>query len=190
MIERSACRRVVRWSVARATRATEQDQQLTFSQVRRQGLEPRTRGLRVDRWAAANALPARIAHVNAPEACNTRTSGRYPFHDPFHGPMADTAGMRHGESPVSRPANRRAFGCAGCTVREAIRRSGAVVALWPPASRRGSVRHWRKWPDRGDQSRSGRRSISCTVIAGAAHDHLFLFVDWLSDIALALIRQL
>jgi len=28
------------------------------------------------------------------------------------------------------------------------------------------------------------------MIAGAAHDHLFLFVDWLSDIALALIRQL
>jgi len=27
------------------------------------------------------------------------------------------------------------------------------------------------------------------VIAGAAHDHLFLFVDWLSDITLALIGR-
>jgi uncharacterized protein len=30
--------------------------------------------------------------------------------------------------------------------------------------------------------------ISCTVIAGAARDQLF--VDWLGDIALALLRQL
>ena len=60
--------------------------------MRRQGLEPRTRGLRVDCWTAANALTAWIAYVNAPDAHNTRAFGRCSFHDPFHGPMASTAG--------------------------------------------------------------------------------------------------
>jgi hypothetical protein len=57
--------------------------------VRRQGLEPRTRGLRVARWAAAEALPARITHLDAPEAPDTRASGRCSFHDPFHGVGAE-----------------------------------------------------------------------------------------------------
>jgi hypothetical protein len=117
--------------VARVARATEQDQQVTFSQVRRQGLEPRTRGLRVGCWAAADALPAPTAHLTAPQAANTQAFGRYSFHDPFHGPMAGTAGTCHGQSrsAACKSAGIGKYrGATSTAVREAIRRSGAAAA--------------------------------------------------------------
>ena len=143
------------------------------------------------RWEAAVALPARTAHLTAPQAANTQAFGRYSFHDPFHGPMAGTAGTCHGQSPISRLQIGRRWEVSGChvstAVREAIRRSGAVVAVWPritlrvsPALETGlTAAVSRVLTDAG---------ISCTVIAGAAHNQLF--VDWLGDIALALLRQL
>jgi len=157
--------------------------------VRRQGLEPRTRGLRVDRWAAADALPARIAHVNAPKAPTTRACDRRSFHEPFHdlqGPAAQDWSRKVTGQP---PANRRALGSAGCAaVREAIRRSGAEVARWPRITLRVSSALEKIGPTAAVSPALADARISCNVVAGAAHDHLF--VDWLGDIALALIRQL
>ena len=71
-------------------------------------------------------------------------------------------------------------------VRAAIQRSGAVVAVWPRITSR--VRPALETGLTAAVSRAGDAGISCTVIAGAAHDQLL--VDWLGDIALARLRQL
>jgi hypothetical protein len=53
--------------------------------VRRQGLEPRTRGLREDRSAAPSALPAQMAPLERPECTQCTTISRWSFHESFHG---------------------------------------------------------------------------------------------------------
>jgi hypothetical protein len=102
--------------------------------VRRQGLEPRTRGLRVARWAAAEALPARIAHLDAPEAPDTRASGRCSFHDPFHGPMASTPGC------ITESHRSSDYNVVGV---EKYR--GALLARPPARPSGGAVLCWRVW---------------------------------------------
>ena len=61
-----------------------------------------------------------------------------------------------------------------------------MVAMWPRITSR--VSSALETGLTAAVSRAGDAGISCTVIAGAAHDQLF--VDWLGDIALALLRQL
>ena len=139
---------------------------------------------------SADALRAAIAHVNALEAPDTRAYGRYSCHDPFHGPMAGTVGTCHGESPVSRLPIDGRWEISGrhvsTAVPEAIRRSGAV-AVWPRIMLRVSSAL-----ETGLTAAVSRvlaeAGISCTGIAGAAHDQLF--ADWLGDIALALLCQM
>ena len=53
--------------------------------VRRQGLEPRTRGLRVGCSESADALPAPISQTKAPECTDGTVTRQYSFHEPFHG---------------------------------------------------------------------------------------------------------
>src|SRR5215475_5102360 len=68
--------------------------------VRRQGLEPRTRGFvsvvpavlgglppgsRVDCWGAPHALPAPTSQESARNTRNAQRCDRYSFHEPFHG---------------------------------------------------------------------------------------------------------
>jgi hypothetical protein len=48
--------------------------------VRRQGLEPRTRGLRVGRLAVLGVLPAQMPHVDAQKAHIAQGYGRYSSH--------------------------------------------------------------------------------------------------------------
>jgi hypothetical protein len=69
--------------------------------VRRQGLEPRTRGLRVDCWGAPHALPAPTSQESARNAHNAQGCDRYSFHEPFHGIPA-----RPGEFPSPSVAER------------------------------------------------------------------------------------
>ncbi len=52
--------------------------------VRRQGLEPRTRGLRVDCCGAPPALPAPTSQGSARNARNARGCDWCSFHEPFH----------------------------------------------------------------------------------------------------------
>jgi hypothetical protein len=52
--------------------------------VRRQGFEPRTRGLREDRYAALSALPAQMACANAQRAPQCTTIPQGSFHESFH----------------------------------------------------------------------------------------------------------
>jgi hypothetical protein len=52
--------------------------------VRRQGLEPRTRGLREGRLAAQSAPPALTAQLNARKALDSPTRCPDSFHEPFH----------------------------------------------------------------------------------------------------------
>jgi hypothetical protein len=52
--------------------------------VRRQGLEPRARGLRADRCGALSALPARMRRLSAQKAPIAQTVGLHSFHDSFH----------------------------------------------------------------------------------------------------------
>jgi hypothetical protein len=61
-----------------------------------------------------------------------------------------------------------------------------VVAVWPRITSR--VSSALETGLTAAIGRAGDAGISCTVIAGAAYDQLF--VDWLGDIALALLRQL
>ena len=56
--------------------------------VRRQGLEPRTRGLREDRPAAPGALPAQMPPRGRPERTQCSVIPRRSFHDSFHGSRA------------------------------------------------------------------------------------------------------
>jgi hypothetical protein len=60
--------------------------------VRRQGLEPRTRGLRVDCLAAPGALPAQIPHANAQKAPIARRCGRCSSHESSHGSQSGPGG--------------------------------------------------------------------------------------------------
>jgi hypothetical protein len=53
--------------------------------VRRQGLEPRTRGLREDRCDTRSALPAQMSRVDALKAQIARGDDRYSSHESFHG---------------------------------------------------------------------------------------------------------
>ena len=144
--------------------------------MRRQGLEPRTRGLRVDRWAAADALPARIAHVNAPEAPNTRAFGWCSFHDPFHGPMASTAGCitesHRSASARLAPVEKDAGLTLGMTEADADRAqlgysylAARITLLVNSALAKIGL------TESVSRVLAGT-GISCNVIAGAAHDQL------------------
>ena len=53
--------------------------------ARRQGLEPRTRGLIEDRLAAKSVLPARMPHAGARKAHSAQGYGLDSSHEPPHG---------------------------------------------------------------------------------------------------------
>ena len=59
------------------------------ARVRRQGLEPRTRGLRVGRSGVPGVLPAQCPHADARKA---QGYSRCSFHEPFHGIGTGPAG--------------------------------------------------------------------------------------------------
>ena len=82
----------------------------------------------MDRWAAADALPAPIAHENALEAPTAPAFRRRPFHDPFHGPMASTA-ERITQSHRSAGTNRQALRGTGVPCMY-----GRPGADWPDAT--------------------------------------------------------
>jgi len=63
--------------------------------VRRQGLEPRTRGLREDRLGAKSVLPAQIPHADAQKAHIAQGYGWYSSHESSHGIPGRTRGIRH-----------------------------------------------------------------------------------------------
>jgi hypothetical protein len=67
------------------TRPTNEDHVGLFMQVRRQGLEPRTRGLREARLGAAIALAARMYRHDAQNAHGAQGFTNHPVHDPVHG---------------------------------------------------------------------------------------------------------
>jgi hypothetical protein len=77
--------------------------------VRRQGLEPRTGGLRGDRLAALGARPAQTASLPARNAQNAPSGEMESFHEAFHaaGPSMTTAserapgGVLHPDLPMS-----------------------------------------------------------------------------------------
>jgi hypothetical protein len=55
----------------------------------------RTRGLRVDCWAAPHALPAPTPQESAQNARNARGCGLRSFHEPFHGIPGQAREIRH-----------------------------------------------------------------------------------------------
>ena len=63
--------------------------------VRRQGLEPRTRGLRVGRLAALGVLPARMPHVDAQKAHIAQGYGWHSSHESSHGIQAELGRTHH-----------------------------------------------------------------------------------------------
>jgi hypothetical protein len=67
------------------------------ARVRRQGLEPRTRGLRVGCLAAPGVLPAQMPHANAQKAHIAQGYGRHSSHESSHGIL----GMGPGSVTVS-----------------------------------------------------------------------------------------
>ena len=74
------------WNEQFVPRVTWRGLRLTRSaRVRRQGLEPRTRGLRVDCWAAPYALPARTSQESAPNARNAQAATGTRSTKAFHG---------------------------------------------------------------------------------------------------------
>ena len=92
---------------------------------------------------------------------------------------------------MSRPPGGRWEVSGALLARPAERRSGGAALWW----RYGHAHHVRvssALEEIGLTAAVSRMpadaGISCNVITGAAHDRLF--VDWLGDIALALIRQL
>jgi hypothetical protein len=66
-----------------------------WGRVRRQGLEPRTRGLRVDCSGAPNALPAPTSQESARNARNAHECGLRSFHEPFHAVPGPAREVRH-----------------------------------------------------------------------------------------------
>jgi hypothetical protein len=66
-------------------RPTDEDRKRLFMQVRRQGLEPRTRGLREARPAAPAALAAPMYRQGAQNAHGAQGCTSHPVHDPVHG---------------------------------------------------------------------------------------------------------
>ena len=58
----------------------ERENYCSSGRVRRQGLEPRTRGLREDRLGAKSVLAARIPHADARKAHIAQGCGRYSSH--------------------------------------------------------------------------------------------------------------
>jgi hypothetical protein len=79
--------------VGRDTRPTKQDQQVTFSQVGRLGLEPRTHGLKVGWLAALSVLPAQMPHADERKAHIAQGCGRRSSHEWSHGIQAGPAGF-------------------------------------------------------------------------------------------------
>ena len=63
--------------------------------MRRQGLEPRTRGLRVGRLAAPGVLPARMPHVDAQKAHIAQGYGWHSSHESSHGIQAELGRIHH-----------------------------------------------------------------------------------------------
>jgi len=81
-------------------------QRVRLQRVRRQGLEPRTRGLREGRLAAQSAPPAQTAQLDALKAQNAQAVGLETFHEPFHGdgvPRRRQLPLRSGGSATARP---------------------------------------------------------------------------------------
>jgi glycine/D-amino acid oxidase-like deaminating enzyme len=77
-----------RWKrcfVERLNRSTAEDQQTMFSLVGRLGLEPRTHGLKEDRWGAKNALPAQMSLLCTRKAPIAQGCDRCSSHESFHG---------------------------------------------------------------------------------------------------------
>src|SRR5215469_15785117 len=62
------------------------------ARVRRQGLEPRTRGLRVGCLAAPGVLPARIPQIDAQKAHIAQEYGWRSSHESSHGSQAELGG--------------------------------------------------------------------------------------------------
>ena len=79
--------------MGRDTRPTKQDQQVTFSQVGRLGLEPRTHGLKVGWLAALSVLPAQMPHADERKAHIAQGCGRHSSHESSHGIQAGPAGF-------------------------------------------------------------------------------------------------
>ena len=65
--------------------------------VRRQGLEPRTRGLRVGRPAAPGVLPAQMPQANARKAHIAPRYDSCPSHESSHGIRVDPNSVHHDE---------------------------------------------------------------------------------------------
>ena len=65
--------------------------------VRRQGLEPRTRGLRVGRPAVPGLLPAQMPQENARKAHIARRYDSCPSHESSHGIRTDPNSVHHDE---------------------------------------------------------------------------------------------
>jgi hypothetical protein len=63
--------------------------------VGRLGLEPRTHGLKEDRWTAPGALPARMSREYARKAQVALVVRWCSFHETFHGIQARPGGVRH-----------------------------------------------------------------------------------------------
>jgi hypothetical protein len=83
---------------------------------------PRTRGLRVDCWAAPHALPAPTSQESARNARNAQRCGLCSFHEPFHGIVAwrcELSSPSVAERPPPQEVRTRAYpplwstGCQG-----------------------------------------------------------------------------
>jgi len=68
-----------------------------YLRVRRQGLEPRTRGLRVGRPAVPDVRPAQMPQANAQKARIARGYDSCPSHESSHGIRADPNSVHHDE---------------------------------------------------------------------------------------------
>ena len=62
---------------------------------RRLGLEPRTHGLKEDRWGAETVLPARMPHADARRAHIAQGYGLYSSHESSHGIPRRARRIRH-----------------------------------------------------------------------------------------------
>ena len=63
--------------------------------VRRQGLEPRTRGLRADCSAASGVLPAQMPNADARKAYIAQGCGWRSSHESSHGTPGRARGISH-----------------------------------------------------------------------------------------------
>jgi hypothetical protein len=91
------------------------------------GLEPRTRGLRVDCSGATSALPARMACKHAPKAPKERGCDRRSFHEPFHDSLAGSGDLQSPNvSELNHPGvsghGRKASGDSGLEALRVLKR--------------------------------------------------------------------